>query len=60
METEQKNGLMKAAVIGSIIVALILMIGTFWSGNSASNDTENAVRTVSLMYLDELAGRRPP
>ena len=58
METEQKNSVMKAAVIGSVVVALILMIGTFWSGNSASNDTENAVRTVSLMYLDELAGRR--
>ena len=58
METEQKNSVMKAAVIGSVVVALILMIGTFWSGNSASNDTENAVRTVSLMYLDELAARR--
>ena len=58
MENEQKNGLMKAAVIGGIIVALILIVGTFWSGNSAGEDTENAVRTVSLMYLDELAARR--
>ena len=58
MDTEQKNSLVRAVIIGSIIVALILVLGTFWSGNSAKDDTENAVRTVSLMYLDELAGRR--
>ncbi len=58
MENEQKKDVMKAAIIGSVIVAFILIIGTFWSGNSASSDTENAVRTVSLLYLDELAGRR--
>ena len=58
METEQKTGVIKSAVIGSIIVALILIIGTFWSGSSAGEDTEQAVRNVSLLYLDELAGRR--
>ena len=29
-----------------------------WMGNTARNDTESAVRSVSLLYLDELAGRR--
>ena len=58
MESEQRKGVMRAAIIGSVIVALILIVGTFWSGKSASNDTEKAVRNVSLLYLDELAGRR--
>ena len=58
MEKEQKNGVIKLAVIGSVVVALILILGTFWSGSDASEDTEKAVRTVSLLYLDELAGRR--
>ncbi|MBQ8007083.1 MAG: hybrid sensor histidine kinase/response regulator, partial [Lachnospiraceae bacterium] len=46
------------AVIGGILVALVLNIGTVWTGRSASRDTEQAVRNVSLLYLDELAGRR--
>ncbi len=58
MGTEQNSGLMRAAVIGSIIVAIILVVGTFLTGRNAGEDTETAVRTVSLLYLDELAGRR--
>ena len=49
---------MRTAIIGTIIVALILIPGTYWLGRSASHDTEAAVRSVSLLYLDELAGRR--
>ena len=37
---------------------LILVIGTIWVGRSAKTDKEFAVRSVSLLYLDELAGRR--
>ena len=29
-----------------------------WMGSRARRDTEEAVRSVSLLYLDELAGRR--
>ena len=58
MKTGKWGGIMREAVIGSIIVAVILVIGTFWTGRSASEDTNNAVHTVSLLYLDELAGRR--
>ena len=58
MDNGQKNGIMRAAIIGSVIVAIILVLGTLWTGKNASNDTETAVRTVSLLYLDELAGRR--
>ena len=49
---------MIVAIIGSIIVALVLIAGTYWSGKSAEKATETAVRNVSLLYLDELAGRR--
>lgn len=58
MKTKQKVGIMREAIIGSIIVAVILVIGTLWTGHSASEDTNDAVHTVSLLYLDELAGRR--
>ena len=58
MGDEEKNSLLKAAIVGSVIVALILILGTFLNGKSSGEDTEQAVRTVSLMYLDELAGRR--
>ena len=43
---------------GGILVAVILVVGTIWTGNAAQRDTEDAVRSVSLLYLDELAGRR--
>ena len=46
------------ALAGGIVVALILILGTVWNGGRASTDTKQAVRNVSLFYLDELAGRR--
>ncbi len=48
----------RAAVLGGILITLILVAGTIWMGQSAKKDTEEAVRSVSLLYLDELAGRR--
>ncbi len=45
-------------VAGSILIAVILIAGTIWTGHMARQDTEKAVRAVSLLYLDELAGRR--
>ena len=58
MNKANKNGIVVVAFIGGLIVVLILVLGTFWSGRSASEDTQEAVRSVSLLYLDELAGRR--
>ena len=46
------------AVIGGALVTLLLVLRTIWMGRSAGRDTETAVRSVSLLYLDELAGRR--
>ena len=54
---KNKTGLY-AAVIGSLMIAAILILGTYWSGQRAQQDTERAVTSVSKLYLDELAGRR--
>lgn len=45
-------------IAGGLIVMLVLVLGTMWMGQNAKRDTEAAVRSVSLLYLDELAGRR--
>ena len=47
-----------STVIGSLLIAAILILGTYWSGQKAQQDTEKAVSSVSKLYLDELAGRR--
>ncbi|MBQ4309875.1 MAG: hypothetical protein II772_09105, partial [Lachnospiraceae bacterium] len=47
-----------AAVAGAIAVLIILVAGTYRMGRAAQRDTETAVRSVSLLYLNELAGRR--
>ena len=49
---------MRIAVVGIVIVMLIIIIGTVWMGQSARQASNEAVRTVSYLYLDELAGRR--
>jgi len=54
----QKNTTTLIVVAGSIALVLILVFGTIWTGRSARADTESAVRSVSLLYLDELASRR--
>ncbi len=54
MEKKKFNRLIMAALIGSIVVAIILIAGTVWIGSTASEDAEKAVRNVSLLYLDEL------
>ena len=56
--TNKRKSLAPVAVIGSIVIALILVLGTIWMGRSAKEGTESAVHSVSLLYLDELASRR--
>lgn len=58
MERSHSRNIMTLIVAGGIVVAMILIVGTIWTGRSASHDTQQAVRNVSLLYLDELAGRR--
>ena len=49
---------MKAWAIGIVVMAIILVFGTWWTGQSAQKATDDAVRSVSMFYLDELTGRR--
>ena len=58
MESNSMTKFMREIIIGSIILVSILVGGTFLIGSSVSDDTEKAVRTVSLLFLDELAERR--
>lgn len=44
-------------IAGCVILAAIMISGTINMGRYAHNDTIDAVRTVSRMYLDE-PGRR--
>ena len=46
------------AIVGGVVLIVILVFGSIWTGRSARTDTESAVHSVSLLYLDELAGRR--
>ena len=57
-ENTKSSAIMRAVLIGGIIVAAILVLGTVWTGQNARKNTEEAVRSVSLLYLNELAGRR--
>ena len=54
----RKNRTTLIAAVGGIVLLIILVFGTIWVGRTARTDTESAVRSVSLLYLDELAGRR--
>jgi signal transduction histidine kinase/CheY-like chemotaxis protein/HPt (histidine-containing phosphotransfer) domain-containing protein len=58
MKENKQSNVILIAILGGIIVATVLIIGTIMIGHRASNDTQNAVHNVSLLYLDELAQRR--
>ncbi len=54
----QTRWIMRFAAVGVAVVAVILIASTWFTGQSAKQATEDAVRSVSMFYLDELAGRR--
>lgn len=58
MSRSKVKGTIAIAIIGSLIFILVMTVGTIQSGLMATKDTEKAVESVSLLYLDELAGRR--
>ena len=57
MENSRKT-IRTIAIVGTAIILLLLIAGTIWMSHAARLDTEKAIRKVSLLYLDELAGRR--
>ena len=58
MEQSKNRKATVTVIAGIAAVMVILVVGTIWIGKSAREDSEEAARTVSLLYLDELAGRR--
>ncbi|SEF85999.1 Signal transduction histidine kinase [Eubacterium ruminantium] len=58
MKKEHRKLTMFIYIAGGVLVLAIMIFGTIFSGRRASDDSEKAVRKVSLLYLDELAGRR--
>jgi hypothetical protein len=60
MKTNGNNSKRTMAIVlaGGLIIILVLVLGTMQMGRKARQDTEDAVRSVSLMDMDELAGRR--
>ena len=58
MKDAKRYNMAPVAIAGIIVIALILILGMIWVGQSARKGTERAVHDVSLLYLDELAGRR--
>ena len=58
MKEKSGSRIVPVAVIGALILAAVLIGGTVLMGGSAHRDTTEAAHSVSLLYLDELAGRR--
>ena len=49
---------MIVTIAGTLVLLLILVLSSVWMGMSARQNATHAVRSVSDLYLDELAGRR--
>ena len=58
MNRTKSKSTITIAIVGTSIFVLVLTVGTILTGLMAKKDTEKAVEAVSLLYLDELAGRR--
>ncbi len=58
MNRTKSKSTITIAIVGTSIFVLVLTVGTILTGLMAKKDTEKAVEVVSLLYLDELAGRR--
>lgn len=54
----KETNIIAIAIAGALATIAVLFLGTLWVGQAASKDASRAVRNVSLLYLDELAGRR--
>ena len=57
-ERGQAGFIAKIAVVAIAAIAIILVFGTWWMGRSAQQATDDAVRSVSMFFLDELTDRR--
>ena len=58
IERGQAGFIAKIAVVAIAAIAIILVFGAWWMGRSAQQATDDAVRSVSMFFLDELTDRR--
>ena len=58
MEGKRKNRTILVTVIGAVLLIAVLAVGTVLLARNARRDATDAARSVSLLYMDELAGRR--
>ena len=58
MGEKKQKGLSRMILLTGIAVTVILVFGTLWMGQKSKKDSVDAAHSVSLLYLDELAGRR--
>ncbi|MCI8417587.1 MAG: response regulator [Lachnospiraceae bacterium] len=58
MRNHQRKQTVAFAIWGGTIIAVVLLLTTFWATRTARVSTEQAVTRVSEFYLEELAGRR--
>ena len=49
VDTNKSNATRIVAIVGAVIVTIILVVGTVWMGRGATRDTQQAVRSVSLL-----------
>ena len=54
MENTHSNNPIKLTVIGGILFAAIMVIGTMWTGRSAGRDSLDAVHKVSLLCRPDI------
>ena len=57
-ENNQRLRTLLITAVGILVLAGLLAGGTILMSRSAHRDTSDAARSVSLLYLEELAGRR--
>ncbi len=58
MENQKNRTNRILALLAVLVIILTFLVGTTWMGDIASRDTRGAARSISLLFLDELAGRR--
>ena len=55
---EKNTKVLPITIAAILVLVVVLIMGTWWTGRNAERSTQEAVRSVSLLYLNELAGRR--
>ncbi|MBQ3379451.1 MAG: response regulator [Clostridia bacterium] len=58
MDQKRSNMIPRIVAICGVLILIILIFGTLSTGKNAQRNTKDAVRSVSVLYLGELAGRR--